>query len=137
MFNTNCHELSMNFHEWFPLRLTQRFVKFEKFVFEKKYHPGGRKRLLGRTKVYGAKARSSEKLKFLSSQATLSYRVAVATDAKPRAEISSLNLCRGAKEENCKLTDAFIPRRRYRLRCNKVVLTSGGPAQAQRVRKRV
>ena len=37
---------------------------------------------------------------------------AVANDAKPRAEISSLNLCRGAKEENCKLTDAFIPRRR-------------------------
>ena len=33
---------------------------------------------------------------------------AVANDAKPRAEISSLNLCRGAKEENCKLTDAFI-----------------------------
>ena len=30
----------------------------------------------------------------------------VATDAKPRVEISSLNLCRGAKEENCKLTDA-------------------------------
>ena len=37
----------------------------------------------------------------------------VATDAKPRAEISLLNLCRGAKEESCKLTDAFIPRRRY------------------------
>ena len=36
----------------------------------------------------------------------------VATDAKPRAEISLLNLCRGAKEESCKLTDAFIPRRR-------------------------
>ena len=36
----------------------------------------------------------------------------VATDAKPRAEISSLDLCRGAKEENFKLTDAFIPRRR-------------------------
>ena len=32
-------------------------------------------------KPNGAKARSSEELKFLSSQATLSYRVAVATDA--------------------------------------------------------
>ena len=47
----------------------------------------------------------------------LSYKVAllgadkpavVATDAKPRAEISLLNLCRGAKEENCKLTDASL-----------------------------
>ena len=38
---------------------------------------------------------------------------AVATDAKTRAEISLLNLCRVAKEENCKLTDAFTPRRRY------------------------
>ena len=28
------------------------------------------------------------------------------TDAKPRAEISLLNLCGGAKEGNCKLTDA-------------------------------
>ena len=34
-----------------------------------------------RTKVKSAKSRSSEELKFLSSQATLSYRVAVATDA--------------------------------------------------------
>ena len=39
---------------------------------------------------------------------------AVANDAKPRAEISSLNLCRGAKEENCKLSDAFIPHRPHR-----------------------
>ena len=38
---------------------------------------------------------------------------AVATDAKPRAEISLLNLCRVAKEESCKLTDAFTPRRSY------------------------
>ena len=68
-------------------------------------------KLLGGDKPNGAKARSSEELKFLSSQATLSYRAAVATDAKPRAEISLLNLCRGAKEGNCKLTDAFIPRR--------------------------
>ena len=37
--------------------------------------------------------------------------LAVATDAKPRVEINLLNLCRGAKEENSKLTDAFIPRR--------------------------
>ena len=36
----------------------------------------------------------------LASQATLSYRVAVATDAKPRVEISLLNLCRGTKEGN-------------------------------------
>ena len=36
----------------------------------------------------------------------------VPTDAKLRAKISLLNLCRGAKEGNCKLTDAFIPRRR-------------------------
>ena len=36
----------------------------------------------------------------------------VATDAKLRAKISLLNLCRGAKERNCKLTDAFIPSRR-------------------------
>ena len=45
----------------------------------------------------------------------LSYKVAllgadkpavVATDAKPRAEISLLDLCRGAKEGNFKLTDA-------------------------------
>ena len=42
-----------------------------------------------RTKVYGAKARSSEELKFLSSQATLSYRVAVATDAfMPRRRLA-------------------------------------------------
>ena len=33
-------------------------------------------------KPNGAKARSSEELKFLSSQATLSYRVAVATDER-------------------------------------------------------
>ena len=33
---------------------------------------------------------------------------AVATDAKQRAEISSLNLCRGAKEGNCKLSDAHL-----------------------------
>ena len=74
--------------------------------------------LLGETKVKGAKARSSEELKFLSSQATLSYRVAVAdrcsfrigvaTDAKSRTEPSLLELCRDAKEENYKLTDAFI-----------------------------
>ena len=31
---------------------------------------------------------------------------AVATDAKPRAESNSFELCRGAKEGNCKLTDA-------------------------------
>ena len=37
--------------------------------------------LLGEDKPNSAKARSSEELKFLSSQATLSYRVAVATDA--------------------------------------------------------
>ena len=41
----------------------------------------GEKGLLGETKVNGAKARSSEELKFLSSQAALSYRAAVATDA--------------------------------------------------------
>ena len=93
-----------------------------------------RLKLLCETKANGAKARSSEELKFegckqhssgklkfsssqtnarfaLTSQAALSYRAAVATDAKPRAEISLLNLCRGAKEKNCKLTDAFIPRR--------------------------
>ena len=33
---------------------------------------------------------------------------AVATVAKPRAEISLLNLCRGAKEGNFKLTDALF-----------------------------
>ena len=45
-------------------------------------HPNGSQaRLLGADKPNGAKARSSEELKFLSSQATLSYRVAVATDA--------------------------------------------------------
>ena len=38
-------------------------------------------RLLWGDKPNGAEARSSEELKFLSSQATLSYRVAVATDA--------------------------------------------------------
>ena len=37
--------------------------------------------LLRGDKPNGAEARSSEELKFLSSQATLSYRVAVATDA--------------------------------------------------------
>ena len=37
--------------------------------------------LLWGGKPNSAKARSSEELKFLSSQATLSYRVAVATDA--------------------------------------------------------
>ena len=37
--------------------------------------------LLGEAKANGAEARSSEELKFLSSQATLSYRVAVATNA--------------------------------------------------------
>ena len=38
----------------------------------------------GSDKPNGAEARSSEELKFLSSQATLSYRVAVATDAISR-----------------------------------------------------
>ena len=65
----------------------------------------------GGDKPNGAKARSSGKINLPSSQAALMLRAAVATDAKPRAEISSLNLCRGAKEENCKLTDAFTPRR--------------------------
>ena len=37
--------------------------------------------LLWRTKVNGAKAHSSGKINLPSSQATLSYRVAVATDA--------------------------------------------------------
>ena len=52
------------------------------------------------------------KLKLQSSQVALSYRATVATGDKPRAEISLLNLCRGAEEGNCKLTDAFISRRR-------------------------
>ena len=82
--------------------------KFEKGYFVNSFYSIKKEVLLGRTKVYGAKARSSEELKFLSSQATLSYRIAVATDAKPRVEISWLNLCRGAKEGNCKLTDAII-----------------------------
>ena len=72
--------------------------------------PSGRQELqaelLWETKVNGAKAHSSGELKPSSSQVALSYRATVATDAKPRAEISLLNLCRGAKEENCKLTDA-------------------------------
>ena len=38
-------------------------------------------------------------------------RAAVATDAKSRAEPNLLELCRDAKEENYKLTDAIIPRR--------------------------
>ena len=59
----------------------------------------------------GAKAHSFGEINLPSSQATLSYRVAVATDAKPRVEISLLNLYRGAKEGNCKLTDAHSRRR--------------------------
>ena len=77
----------------------------------------------GGDKPKGCKQHSSGKLKFPSSQ-TDAHPASVssnevrrpkgpkATDAKPSAEISSLNLCRGAKEENCKLTDANAPRRR-------------------------
>ena len=67
--------------------------------------------LLCADKSNGAKAHSSGEINLPSSQVALSYRATVATDAKPRAEISLLNLCRGAKEENSKLTDANIPRR--------------------------
>ena len=62
--------------------------------------------LLWEDKSNGAKAHSFVKLKLQSSQVALSYRATVATDDKPRAEISLLNLCRGAEEGNFKLTDA-------------------------------
>ena len=48
---------------------------------KKRFFTAFRMTLLCEAKAKGAKARSSEELKFLSSQATLSYRVAVATDA--------------------------------------------------------
>ena len=51
---------------------------------------------------------TSGELKLSSLQVALLYRATVATDAKSRAESSLLELCRDAKEENYKLTDAII-----------------------------
>jgi hypothetical protein len=45
--------------------------KFEKGYFVNSFYSIKKGVLLGRTKVYGAKARSSEELKFLSSQPML------------------------------------------------------------------
>ena len=70
--------------------------KFEKGYFVNSFYSIKKEVLLGRTKVYGAEARSSREINLPPSQAALSYRAAVATDAKPRVEISWLNLCRGA-----------------------------------------
>ena len=55
----------------------------------------------GEAKANGAEARSSEELKFLSSQATLSYRVAVATDA-PFASAGRRKECVG---RGCQYTE--------------------------------
>ena len=48
----------------------------------------------------------------------------VATDAKSRAESSLLELCRDAKEENSKLTDAHSRRRRMPTGASEAMRTS-------------
>ena len=59
---------------------------------------GAKARSSGGDKPKGAKARSSEELKFLSSQATLSYRVAVASSANaPRCRRKQRSPPVGAK----------------------------------------
>ena len=55
-----------------------------KFTFSAMPAKASEDALLWGAKANGARARSSEELKFLSSQATLSYRVAVATDANAK-----------------------------------------------------